>query len=225
MRKIKYNLTKTLAFLFIAMLMCAACKKLDTGAYNFENEVNVYDGDVYAYLKAQPGTYDSLLKVIDRLSWLKDTLSTKSDFTLFAVGNRSFVLALQNLNNLRTSQKKPLLNLATANLAQLDTLVNKYVVSGKYTTDSLILADGVLLRSIRYKYEMHGENKSTNAYGFVKGGPKSIIYSDVKNSQYIIEWQRTTTQAVNVFTNNAIVHLLSPSHEFGFGEFTLRLNK
>lgn len=215
---------KNFAFLLLAVLFAGACKK-NEGAYRFENEVNVYEGNAYAYFKSQPGVYDSLVKVVDRLPWLKDTLNTQSDFTIFAVTNRSFVLALQNLNNLRTSRNKPKLGLATLNLEQLDTLTTRYMIKGKYTTDSLLLADGVLLNTIRYNYEMHGEEKSANAYGFVKGGPKSIIYSDVKGSQYVVEWQRTTTQAVNIFSNNAVIHVLSPSHEFGFSEFTRRLNK
>lgn len=215
---------KGLAVLFVAILLINACKK-DEGAYNFKNEVNIYEGDVYAYLKSQPGVYDSLLKVVDRITWLKDTLSTPSTFTLFAPTNRSFVLALQNLNNLRASQHKPVLGLATASLAELDSLSNRYFIAGKFSTDSLLLTEGVLLNSIKYRYEMHGQDKSANAYGFVNGGPKSIIFSDVKGSQYIAEWQRTTTQAVNIFTSNAVVHILSPSHEFGFSEFTRRLNK
>lgn len=222
--KRKLNLFKGLTVLFVAALLVTACKK-EEGAYNFENEVNVYEGDVYAYLKSQPGVYDSLLKVVDRITWLKDTLSTPSTFTLFAPTNRSFVLALQNLNNVRKSQNKPVLGLATANLKDLDSLANRYFISGKFTTDSLVLTEGVLLNTIKYQYEMHGQDKSANAYGFVNGGPKSIIYSDVKGSQYIVEWQRTNTQAVNIFTTNAVVHVLSPSHEFGFSEFTRRLNK
>lgn len=222
--KRKFNLLKSLSVLFIAVTFVAACKK-DEGAYNFDNQVNEYDGDVYAYLKSQPGVYDSLLKVVDRISWLKDTLSTPSSFTLFAPTNRSFVLALQNLNNVRISQHKPVLNLGTADVKELDSLSNRYFISGKFITDSLVLTEGVSLYSIKYGYEMHGQDKSANAYGFVNGGPKSIIYSDVKHSQYIVEWQRTNTQAVNIYTKNAIVHVLSPSHEFGFSEFTLRLNK
>ncbi len=216
---------KTFAAVFVAIVLVTACKKQDQGAYNFENKVNVYDGNVYSYFKSQPGVYDSLVKVIDRISWLKDTLATRSSFTVFAVTNRSFVLALQNLNELRSTQNKPSLGLATANLSQLDTLTSRYIISGKFSTDSLLLKDGVSLWSVRYNYEMHGQEKSGNAYGFVDGGPKSIIFSDVKGSQYISEWQQTTTQAVNIYTNNAIVHVLSPSHEFGFSEFTIRLNK
>ncbi|TKC05143.1 fasciclin domain-containing protein [Pedobacter frigoris] len=219
------NIIKGLAVVFAAALLITACKKQDPGAYDFENKVNVYEGNVYAYFKSQPGVYDSLVKVIDRMDWLKEALSSNTQFTVFAPTNRSFVLALQNLNNLRTSQHKPALNLSTANLDELDVLTCRYVIEGKYSTDSLLLADGVLLNTIKYDYIMHGEQKSTNAYGFVNGGPKSIIYSDIKYSQYIAEWQRTTTQAVNIYTDNAIVHALSPSHEFGFSEFTLRLNK
>lgn len=222
--KINIKLMKSLVLLFAAIMFITACKK-EEGAYKFENQVNEFDGNVYDYLKAQPGVYDSLLKVVDRITWLKDTLATNANFTLFAPTNRSFTLALINLNNLRSTQKKPLINLANANLEQIGILLNKYVISGKFTTDSLLLTDGAILPTIKYGYEMHGLQLSSNAYGFVKGGPKTIMYSDMKGSQYVVEWQRTTTQAVNIFTKNAVVHVLTPSHEFGFSEFTLRLNK
>ncbi|WEK19544.1 MAG: fasciclin domain-containing protein [Candidatus Pedobacter colombiensis] len=218
------QLIKGLLILFTAVLFVVACKK-DKGAYDFDNQVNEFDGNVYEYLKAQPGVYDSLLKVVDRITWLKDTLSSPSNFTVFAPTNRSFSLALLNLNNIRVSQKKPLINLSNANLAQLDILLNRYFISGKFTTDSLLLTDGASMNTIKYHYEMHAMEVNSNAYGFVHGGPKTIKYSDVKGSQYIVEWQRTTTQAVNIFTRNAVVHVLTPSHEFGFSEFTLRLNK
>ncbi|WP_165503726.1 fasciclin domain-containing protein [Pedobacter hiemivivus] len=218
------HLIKGLLILFTAMLFVLACKK-DKGAYDFDNQVNEFDGNAYEYLKAQPGVYDSLLKVADRITWLKDTLITPSDFTIFAPTNRSFTLALLNLNNLRTTQKKSNINLGNANLDQLDTLLNRYFISGRFSTDSLLLTDGASMQTIKYDYGMHAMEVNSNAYGFVHGGPKTIKYSDVKGSQYIVEWQRTTTQAVNIFTHNAVIHVLTPSHEFGFSEFTLRLNK
>lgn len=224
MKRNTHIIKATLVILVAAFLCFTACKK-DKGAYSFENEVNQFDGNVYEYLKAQPGVYDSLLKVINRIAWLKDTLSTPSSFTVFAPTNRSFALALLNLNNIRLAQHKPLINLDNANLKQMDTLVNRYFISGKFSTDSLLLTDGASFQTIKYDYEMHGMEINSNAYGFVKGGPKTIMFSDIKRSQYIVEWQRTTTQAVNIFTHNAVVHVLTPSHEMGFSEFTLRLNK
>jgi hypothetical protein len=219
------NIRKSLLGIFAVVLFMAACKK-DDGAYAFENQVNVYEGNAYAYLKSQPGTYDSLVKVIDRVEGLKDSLTAaNAKLTLFAATNSSFVLALHNLNNVRASQNKTALNLSTVNLGSLEVMLCKYIIKGHYNTDSLRLTDGVNLNAIKTNYEMHGLEVNSNAYGFVKGGPKTILFSDTKGSQYIIEWQRTTTQAVNIYTNNAIVHVLSPSHEFGFSEFTSRLNQ
>lgn len=222
--KLNKNLMKNLTLFFATVLFITACKK-DSGAYNFENQVNEYDGNLYEYLKSQPGVYDSLLKVADRVSWFKDSLRTDANFTLFAPTNRSFTIALLNLNNVRVADKRPKINLGTAKLEQLDTMLNRYLIRGKYTTDSLLLTDGAILGTSRYNYEMHGMEVNSNAYGFVKGGPKTIMYSDMKGSQYIVQWQRTTTQAVNIFTKNAVVHVLNPAHEFGFSEFTQRLNQ
>lgn len=223
--KRKLMIRKSLMAILAVGLFIGACKK-DGGAYAYENQLNVYDGNAYAYLKSQPGTYDSLVKVIDRVAGMKDSLSAaNANLTLFAATNSSFTLALYNLNNIRASQKKTALNLNTVSLSGLELMLCKYIIKGKYSTDSLRLTDGVDLVAIKTGYGMHGLEVNSNAYGFVKGGPKTILFSDPKGSQYIIEWQRTTTQAVNIYTNNAIVHVLSPSHEFGFSEFTSRLNQ
>ncbi len=205
-------------------LFALACKK-DDGAYNYENEANVFDGNAYAYLKSQTGKYDSLLKVCERVSWAKDTLTNGKAITLFSLTNRNFSVALNALNNLRLSQNKKALSIANLDADQLGILLDRYIVTNKITTDSLHFADGAFLTSTRFKYGMNAQELNSNASGYVFGGPKGVVYSDVKNSQYTKEWKSATTQAVNIETNNAIIHVLSASHEFGFGEFLIRLNK
>ncbi|WP_175633740.1 hypothetical protein [Pedobacter ghigonis] len=215
---------KNIACCMAIALFALACKK-DDGAYNYENEANVFDGNAYAYLKSQTGKYDSLLKVCERVSWAKDTLTNGKAITLFSLTNRNFSVALNALNNLRLSQNKKALSIANLDADQLGILLDRYIVTNKITTDSLHFADGAFLTSTRFKYGMNAQELNSNASGYVFGGPKGVVYSDVKNSQYTKEWKSATTQAVNIETNNAIIHVLSASHEFGFGEFLIRLNK
>lgn len=211
------------AGLFIAMVV-VACSKKDEGAYNFVNQVNVYNGNVYNYLKSQ-SQFDSLTKAIDRVTAIKQGLESEPKLTIFALTNGSFQVALSDLNKIRASQNKPNLYIENLNIGELTVLLDRYMVTRKLTTDSLKFADGLFLKTMLLDYEMNATNKNSNASGLVNSGPRSIIYSDVKNSQYIKDWVTTTTQAVNINTNNATVHIIAASHEFGFGEFITRMNK
>lgn len=219
------NQLRLLYVVFATTLAFTACSKKDLGAYNYKNEVNVYGGNVYNYLKTQPQQFDSLVIAVDRISWLKDSLQNSPKLTLFALTNRSFELALRNLNLIRQSQNKAPLSMATLDVDELGILLDRYLIGKKLSTDSLNFADGAFLRTAKFNYEMNAVDKGANASGLVNGGPKSVIYSDTKNSQYTKDWKSTNTQSVNVFTSNAIVHIIAASHEFGFSEFTSRMNK
>lgn len=201
-----------------------SCKRSDEGFYAYENQESVYEGSTYEYLRSKAGVYDSLLKVLDRVAWLRDTLGSDS-ITLFAPTNNSFRSALQNLNVVRSSQGRSPLTLGNIDGVELDSLLSKYVVKGLYTTDSLLYVDGAFMGSIEYNFPMHGQRVFSDALGYQGGGPTSIYYSDTKESNFTRDWARAHTQAINIFTNNGIVHILSNAHEFGFGEFSLRMNK
>ena len=217
------NIGKVLAALFVLSIVLFACKK-DGGAYEYVNKLNVYEGDVYQYLKSQ-SQFDSLTKVIDRTPGLKEWMAEQANLTVFALTNRSFDLAFTSLNKVRSDQSKPKMYIETANQDQLGVMLDRYIIARKLTTDSLKFADGAFIKTAQLGYEMNAVDKSSNASGLVNGGPKSIIFSDTKNSQYIKDWISTTTQAENIHTKNAVVHIVGASHEFDFGEFTLGLNQ
>lgn len=216
---------KNIGFCIAVALFIFSCKKEDDGAYNYKNEENIFSGNAYAYLKAQTGEYDSLLKVCNRITWAKDTLTNSKEITLFSLTNRNFAVALSALNSLRLSQNKKPLGIANLDVNELGVLLDRYIVQKKITTNSLQFADGAFLSTTHFNYSMNAQELKSNASGYVFGGPKGVVYSDMKNSQYIKEWKTATTQAVNIATDNAIIHVLSDSHEFGFGEFSIRLNK
>lgn len=205
------------------LLALAACSK-DTGDYHFENKLNVYAGTTYEYLQHNKGIYDSLLLVAERVPWLKDSLQN-GKLTAFAPTNSSFDLVIRNMNALRKTAGKSPLYLATVDPLQLDTLSARYFASSLYMTDSLLFTDGVYFTSIRYNRALHAQILDANASGYVAGGPKNIYFSDTRGSKFQRDWQRTTTQAVNIKTSNGVIHILVPTHEFGFGEFVLRMNK
>ena len=62
------------------------------------------------------------------------------------------------------------------------------------------------------------------ASGFVGRGVKQLIFSDMKNSQVKDNWNRVSTVWNDVYTNNGIIHILSPQHSFGVDEFIYVFN-
>jgi len=218
---------------FLPVFICAltlcvlfSCQRKPDGYYDFSNKENVFDGTIYEYLQSKTGVYDSLLKIAERVPWFKDSLQQMdARLTLFAPVNNSFRLALQNLNIVRQGTGKPLLSLATVDQAQLDTMVDWHIIKGNYTTDSMMFSDGVYLRSLKYNDSLHAQRFVDGAQGIKDGGPTSVYFSYTNGSQFIKDWVRALTQVVNIKTKNGTVHVLAFANEFGFKQFTNRMNK
>ncbi|MBZ4188308.1 fasciclin domain-containing protein [Niabella beijingensis] len=215
--------------LFLVLFMTGlfySCRQKPDGYYDFSNKENVFEGTMYEYLKSKNGIYDSLLKTMERVPWLKDSLQKENGaFTLFAPVNNNFRLALQNLNIVRQGTGKPLLDLNTVDALQLDTLMDWYVVKGNYTTDSMLYVDGLYMRSAKNNDSLHAQRVIDGAQGVKDGGPTSVYYSYTNRSQFVSNWVRALTQVVNIKTKNGTVHVLSFANEFGFNQFTNRMNK
>ncbi|WP_457269215.1 hypothetical protein [Pedobacter sp. UYEF25] len=222
MRKNKYILV--LPMLLLVTFSILSCSK-ESPFYNKKNELQQFNGNAIDYLRAQTPTYDSLLKVLDRLPDLKDTLQNQQ-VTLFAATNENFIAALKSLNFYRQQQGKQLLNLTNVNLAELDTMTCKYIVKKQYLTDDFkTFLDGIYVSSVKVGEQMHIEYNKENASGYVGGGAQVVKYSDTKSGFVRAYWDRTETAAVNIRTSNAVIYVLNPLHNFGFNEFTTRLNK
>ena len=224
------NTIKNLFFLPVMATLCLfiilpGCKKTDKTYYEYENKIQEFDGNALNYLKAQPGLYDSLLLVLNRLPALQDSLANKN-LTVFAVSNKSFESAIKNLNVTRKMELKAPIYLATADLTELDAMMCKYLISGKKrSADYMDYSDGVAVKTLSHGYPMHILYSKASASGLINGGPQILTYSDPRGSIFVKFWQRSATNAVNIVTHNAIVNILAPSHEFGFNEFTQRINK
>lgn len=213
---------KRYALLFAVALLAVACGK-DGGDYAYNNTRQVFPGSTYEYLKSNTGKFDSLLLVAERLK-LADSLKTGA-YTLFAPTNASFRFVLENLNIVRKAKNLPPIYLRQADSAQLDTMMTRYLLRKVFDADAMNYADGIEISTVRYGYAMNGRRRTTNAEGFMGGGPSYVEYSDTKKSKYTRDWVTTTTQSVNLVTNSGIVHVLRDDHAFGFDEFIPRLKK
>ncbi|RYZ61922.1 MAG: hypothetical protein EOO14_03780 [Chitinophagaceae bacterium] len=226
-KNFRYDLFVVAAFLAVIGL-ATGCKKTDDSYRNFSPTAGNFNGNAIQYLQSQPGVYDSMLLAISRVPGLADTLSA-NEVTLFAVSNRSFTLALQNINHARMDSipRMPQLSINTLDAAVLDTFLTRYVLRGRATSESIVtFTDGRLFPSVKYDYGMHMLYSQTNASGFKNGGPKVITFSDPKNSIFTRYWVRVNTITVDIKTSNATVHLLPPGHDFGFGDdFIRRVNQ
>ncbi|AYD48518.1 hypothetical protein [Arachidicoccus soli] len=211
-----------------AILANAGCKKTESPYYKYQNNTTNFNGSIYEFLQAQNGVFDSLLKVIDSVPGLKDSLSTETGLTFFAAPNNCFANALQNLN----------LNLAAYNLPpkylsdidttpDMDTLVSRYLFNGLYPTDSLIKYGdaGVIVPSFRYAYGMNLAYQRNTATGFQNGGPQFINFTDLHNSLSASFWVTVPTISVNIKANNGIIHILTDTHSFGFNDFINRFSQ
>lgn len=206
-----------LSVLFIFSLSCTK----DGGYHDPQQEDKEFKGTTYEYLKSKPGIYDSLLVAIDRIGAKK--LLNDSSVTLFAVTNSGFQIALTNLNNLYALSEKPAQSLTTVKYAQLDTMINQYIIKGKYTADSLRQQDGLLLGTARYGYPMHARILKATSSGYLKGGPEYITISDTRRSQFNRDWVSSNTGSINIRTSNGVVHVMVADHVFGFDNFNTRL--
>ena len=232
----KTKLFSPLAIVVVVAMVALSCKKSDDTYRNYQATGGNFSGNALQYLQSQPGVYDSMLFVMNRLGRIADTAATK-EITLFAVTNRSLALALQNIIQARLDSIPAMqpVSLATIDSTVLDTFLCRYFLQGKHLSEEIAdLADGLFFPTITYKnfftsdtsYTMQMQYTSTNASGYVGGGPKAIIYSDPKGSIFTRYWIRVNTMTVDIKTSNAIVHLLPPGHDFGFGdEFVRAVNK
>lgn len=215
---------KHLLIVAMTCLVWSSCKK-DSPYRDYQNEVQDFNGNVIQYLQTQPNTFSSLLSVLERTPDLK-ALLTDNKVTLFAPTNDNFAAALYELNQVRAVQNKPQVTLENADLTELEIMMDKYIITGMNTTDFYKpFLDGSYASSIKFKYQMHVQYQKQNASGYQGGGPVTITFSDPKNLTVKTNWQRSVTNAVNIRTSNGIINILSPTHIFGFGDFTTKLNK
>lgn len=223
----KNTLYRNCAFVLLALccLYISACKKTESEYYDYKNTVQTFNGSALDYLKSQPGTFDSLLLVLDRVPGLKDSIAS-AKITLFAPVNKNFEAAIKYLNIQRKAEGKAPIYLSTADPLELGIMTCKYVIRGNRSTDAFLnSADGLLLNSIIINYPMHIKYVKQSSSGYVGGGPAVLNFSDTFGSNSQDYWTTTTTNAVNIKTNNATINILTPLHNFGFGEFTYRLNQ
>jgi len=213
------NIKRQLLLVVTIAATLTACHK-DPGFYEHEALNPKVSVNTYDYLKSKKGIFDSLILAVDRLG-LQTTLQD-SNITVFAATNASFSVAINNLNNARRAAGKPPLNLSNMDYVQLDTIMTQYVMRGKYTTDAMNRQDGVLLKGVRYGYQMNAQLNTTTTSGFQNGGAVIINYSDTKWSQFQLNWSTSVTSSVNVLTTNGVVHTLNQDHIVGFRDFVIR---
>jgi len=214
-----------LLLLMVMGIYLSACKKNDSLYYDYTNTVQTFKGSAMDYLKSKPNTFDSLLLVLDRFPFLKDSLTNKQ-VTLFAPVNENFAASVKYLNQTRKAEGKAPVYLRTADPLELLFMLSKYIIRGNNSTDAYTgSVDGISLNTIISDYPMHIKAIKANASGFVGGGATTLEYSDMYGSTIRLNWITTNTNAVNIKTNNATINILSPLHNFGFDEFTYRLDQ
>ena len=199
------------------LLMVAGCRK--NNEYRNMEPVRSVKMNSYEFIKQanQTGLYDTLIYLLDKTG-ISEKLKTSTN-TFFAPQDFSISSAMDNLNFIRKKRgEAPNWTVDSVRTGVWDTLLNRYLISGIYSLDSLLRGDGVDLTNA-YEYEMSAKAISTTASGISNGGSMVIQYSDKNNSRLIKFWVSTLTESANIKTTNGIVHMLEPKHVFGFSSF------
>lgn len=212
--------------ILISTFLNFGCQKGNDYYYNYDQKEQYYDGTIYQYLINQKGAYDSLAIVLERLPDLKERLDNQdSTLTFFAINNRSFALAIENLNTARKSNKLKPIYLDDLDFLALDSITNRYIFSEEYPVLKFEgFSDGQTIYSDKYGYSMQVLYTILTSSGLVAGGQQQLTFSDRNNSNYHRYWNSTVTSNVDFKTKNGVIHTLSPRHEFGFGKFTSYLS-
>jgi len=216
-----------LAFSLVLILLgLAACEKGNSYYENFSAKEAKFDGTSLEFLEAQGNLYDSLLLVLDRVPDLRAKLKDpKAQITFFATSNTSFSNAIEAMNAVRKAGNRTPLYLEDIPQKLLDTLTYHYAFEGIYNTAAMQeYVEGKEIKAID-QYRMNLKYKVTSATGTVNGGQQQLVLSDMNNSIFIRYWQESVTSVVNIRTTNGMVHVLVPSHNFGFSKLAKLLNR
>jgi len=106
---------------------------------------------------------------------------------------------------------------------QMDSLICRYIFRGKY--DSELISEntnGLVIPDIKYGYNMNVAYEQLPATGLLDAGIRRFIFSDMNGSTLETNWTSTYTyykQALDLQSDNGIIHLVTPGHEFGFDHF------
>ena len=215
-----------------ASLWMLSCTDYEVASYPEENETEVFNGTVLDYLSTGNERlnlkFDSMMVLVNNIpDFIQQMEQTDVQYTVFAIPDACIRSSLAQLNEYRKQKelgeaiylsdlliepfvvKDTIVNVVTPTLN--DTIINEYHYDNS-------------LNSLKYNYQMNIECSRKPASGFVGGGVKQLIFSDMKNSQVKDNWNRVSTVWNDVYTNNGIIHILSPQHSFGFDEFIYVFN-
>jgi hypothetical protein len=219
------QILKTVLIFCMAILSLFSCKKGDQTYYNYKHDIPVFNGSALDYLKAQTGVYDSMLVAINRIPGLQDSL-THEKLTVFGVTNGSFQTVITALNLARAGQNKTPIYLKDIDTAVLDTMICKYLVRGTFTTAFVSTqSNGIGCQSIKLNYPMYLTYQLLNASGYLNGGEQQLTFYDTNYSAVSTDWIGAGVDSLNIKTSNAVIHVLSPGHNFDFNQFVTKLNK
>ncbi|WP_018627474.1 discoidin domain-containing protein [Niabella aurantiaca] len=236
----KKAISRLIGYMFLAgmtTILIQACKKRDSPYHNYQvAQTETYDGTVLQYLESQKGVYDSMVVVIRRYPELVSKLSSPGNMTIFAIPNEAFEVAEKNFNLEQYRKDSPYLYFKprTYDLSRsdsgmfhyetLETLISRYIFDSVYSYEYLATSSSGFPVSSVLGYTMNLKAIQQNAAGSLKDGPKAIELSDMNNSIFRRFWKSVNTSSIAaVQTSNALVHVLTQNHEFGFASFTQRL--
>ncbi len=164
----------------------------------------------YDYLAAHPDTFGDLTSIIDKTG-LKTTVN-QDGITFFAPQNESIQTYLGS---------KGLSSIDQVDTQELDSLLSKYMFDEKKLRANFNTGLGDDFTTFG-NVEMNVKIVIGSYKGVQGVGAKNIIYTDIALFQSLKDDKQSTSPAEvlvttgDIETTNAAIHILDPSHKFGF---------
>tara|TARA_R110000868_G_scaffold198972_2_gene445574 strand:+ start:937 stop:1551 length:615 start_codon:yes stop_codon:yes gene_type:complete len=197
---------KLLLVLAVVMASCTEEYFIESGPASGVVNMTSYD-----YLNSDPDNFSVMVQMIDLTD--RKALVNQDNITLFALQNESI---LNYLGSMDYS------SLAEADVDDLDSLLQKYIIVDAKMLRSGITSglgnDVVTANTIN----MNVKIESDEYKGVQNVGAKNIIYTDADLYASLKADKKNTTAAEvivtsgDIQTTNGVIHVLSDEHKFGF---------
>lgn len=219
--------------LAVLAITAAGCQKKDyfsdTGTHSAG-----FNGSVLQYLKSKPGTFDSVVRVIE-LAGMKEVFE-KEEITFFAPADSSFRASMSLLNVLLAARgQKEVRSLSQIKPAVWRNELSRYLFKGKKSMNDFPQLDPANVSAYpgriysSYDGEIMNIGVVYNDAGGVKyAGYRQLVLSYIPSQSTPLDyrsWYSVYVASVNIAPVNGYVHALRFSnHVFGFnaGQFSER---
>ncbi|MDN5213673.1 fasciclin domain-containing protein [Fulvivirgaceae bacterium BMA12] len=195
-------------WLLLLVLTSFACN--DDYFVNGGDPDGTVDMNNYDFLLSNPDAFSELIKVIDKTG--QQAVVNKEDITFFAVQNESILTFLGS---------QDIKSVEDADEVQLTDLLQKYIFDGKQLRNDFSTGVGDDYLTVGSD-DMNVKIVIADYKGVQNVGARNIVYTDnnlfdsLKAAKKDTRPAETLVTTGDIQTTNGVIHIIEPSHKFGF---------